>query len=424
VGVAFLSGNYLVSAQTTPRSSSHSARSVLAHRLSFFPVSITSGLCQYEVQVTVNGVACSTSPYAPDAQYHYCPLPDFDFDPSVAYDVVAYNDAGKQTLSGLVRYSDAPTIVSIDECVDRGEFYASIGVGVRCLVGTTITLRGARFPAADAVTVQYTTNSYSANVTLLNPNLVNSSTITATLPTLDAASAAAVYGQFGSVRAVFTSAGVNTTTNIVYNRIYIAPDAPSVTSITSTMCDTVSPLQLTNCRAMAAITVMGTNLARNDLQLLTSLGSELNGYSYLMASNSSIDFGSRTNNNSFVFTLAYFDADTNVQIQPNTVYTTFLVNYRSYLWDVSNAFRLSLTYSPVGTDSGPSSSTLSSGAIAGIVIAVVVVALVLVLLVVWLMRRSGSSPSWSNKSASETLQWSSRAGAASSSDEYIGVEMR
>jgi len=377
----------------------------------------------------VNGLRCSNGPYVPDAQYHYCSLPDFDFDPSTAYDLVAYNDAGKQTLSGLVRYSDAPTIVSIDPCVDRGELYALMGIGVRCPVGTTITLRGARFPAADAVTVQYTANSFStasANVSLLNPTLVNSSTITATLPALDAATAAAVYGAYGSVRAVFTSSGVTiNTTNALSNSIFMAPDAPIVTSITSTMCDTVSPLQLTNCRAMAAITVMGINLVHHDaVGAFTSLGSEWQGYNYLMASNSSIDFSSDANNNSFVFTLAYFDADTNVHLQPNVVYTTFITTSSSYAWDISNAFRLSLTYSPIGSGNDSSSSGLSSGAIAGIVIAVVVVALVLVLLVVWLMRRSGASPSWSTKSASEGLQWSTGSGAQGGSDDYKDVEMR
>ena len=364
-----------------------------------------------------------------NAQWYTCALPDFDFDPSVAYDLIAYNDAGRQTFSGLVRYTSAPTLLSVDQCIDRGELYEIAGIGVRCPAGTTITLRGARFPVADAVTVQYDTIAYLSppvSIALLSPTLINSSTITATLPALDTATAAAVYGAYGSVRAVFTASNINTTTNELGNSLYITSSAPNITSVSSDMCDSVSLLQLTNCRAVASITVVGSNLWQDDDMLLaTSVAGVYQGWNFLLSSNSSIQYSSTTNT-SLVFTLAYFDADTNIQLRPNVVYTLFLISITSHLLDASNAFRLSLTYNTVGTDSHSSSSGLSSGAIAGIVVAAVVVAALLVLAVVWLVRRHGpgSSPAWSNKSVSEGLQWSTQSAAQSPSDEYKDVEMR
>ena len=361
-------------------------------------------------------------------QSRFCYLPDFDFDPSIAYDVVIYNDAGNVTLSGLIRYAQSPTLIGIDSCVDRGEWFTETA-GVQCPSGTTITLRGARFPMADSVEVQFVPyyTASPVSVTLLAATLLNSTTITATLPTLDNVTAADVYGAYGNVQAVFTSANDTMATNILNNRLYIPPHAPNITSVTSTMCDSLSPLQLTNCRAMAAITVVGSNLYSSidqqaGLLLATSIAAAFQGYNYLLPSNASIQFGSDTST-SLVFTLSYFDADTNVALQPNVVYTLLINSNDGYLWVQSNAFRLSLTYeAAAATATTASSSTLSSGAIAGIVISVVVV----VLLVLWTVaghvrrpRPAAASLVWSSKLAGEGLHHDLHSGG----DEYKDVEL-
>ena len=267
--------------------------------------------------------------------------------------------------------------------------------GVQCLPGTTITLRGAPFPADDAVTVQSAHFAYpgpETTVSLLAVTVVNSSTITATLPELDDVSAAAIYGQYGTVLAVFNTSNVTSTTNVLYQSLYMSPNAPSITSVTSTMCDSVSALQLANCRATATITLAGDNLAHYDsLNLATSVGAELLGYNYLLPElNTTVATSSfhLIANNSLVFSLAYFDADTNTELRPSVVYTLLLLvsSTTTSQWDASNAFRLSLTYSTSDADTTSSSSALSSGAIAGVVLAAVVVALLLALIAVWFVR--------------------------------------
>lgn len=129
-----------------------------------------------------------------------------------------------------------------------------------------------------------------------------------------------------------------------------------------------------------------------------------------------------------MFTLSYFDIDTNVALQPDVVYTIYInSNTGDNIYAQSNAFRLSLTYRiPSIASQSSSSSTLSSGAVAGIVVAAVVVALVLVLGVVWLVRRqvSGGSSLWSNKFGSEGLRWSTRSTGTSGSDDYKDVELQ
>ena len=363
--------------------------------------------------------------------YYFCVLPTFDFDPSVAYDVVVSNDGGNTTLPGVVQFTSAPTLSSIDPCIDRGGLQAQVYQGVQCPVGTTLTLRGARFPAADSVAVQFVVASSFGSpttISLLAPTLINSTTVTATLPALDSLTAAAVYGVQGTVQVFFMSASVTTTTNAFVNAIYIPMDAPNVTSVTSTMCDSVSPLQLTNCRSMAVITVAGSNLAqRSGLTLSTIAAGVWLGHNYLLP----VYFYNTTwydsvTNTSVVFTLDYFDADTNPQLQPNVVYT-ILILANSGVSLVSNAFRLSLTYGAADSSGTSSSNKLSSGAITGIVIAAVVVAVLLVLVVVWLARRqlSSASQSWSSKSpTTDSMQWSIRDDAGGASDEYKGVELQ
>ena len=384
-------------------------------------------MCQYDVQVSVGGVPClSVYSYV---SYFYCSLPNFDYDPSVAYDVVVYNDAGTATLSGLVQYTSAPTLISIDPCIDRGDRSREYS-DARCPVGTTITLLGTRFPAANAVSVHFSTRT-STLVDLLAATRINSTAITATLPAFNnATTAAAVLGAYGSVQAVFSSADVNTTSNMLSTRLYLLPNTPSITSVSSSSCDSVSALQLTNCRALAVITVAGSNLAVSGRVLMyVYLASAWQGYNYLLpdGSDSSTAASNGTwydslSNTSLVFTLAYFDADTNVQLQPDVVYTVLITPYSSTN-RVSNAFRLSLTYDSA-TSSTSASSSLSSGAIAGIVIAAVVAAVLLLMVVVWLLRRPSGSSWWSSKSSDESSQWSTRRAGGSSSDDFKDVELQ
>ena len=389
-------------------------------------------------------------------------LPSFDYDPSVAYDLVISNDAGSVTYPGAVQFTSAPTLISIDQCIDRGDAYSELNLGVRCPVGTTLTLRGSRFPAAEAVSVQYLIGyrppytTILAIVDLLVATVLNGTTITATLPALDNTTAAAYQYYEGSLQIAFTSDNRNTTTNKLSTRLYVLPNTPSVTSISSDTCKTVSALQLANCRALAVITVVGSNLAQRGLVLAASIGSLDLGNNYLFTELGLWDdtWYDSLSNTSLVFTLAYFDADTNVQLQPDVVYTLVL---KSYLTSDSNAFRLSLTYDDVVPASLPSSSSstaaastaatssiasatstaaaaskvssssLSSGAIAGIVIAAVVAAGLLALLVVRLLRRTSGSASWWSKPASDGMQRSMRGGGGgggdSSSEAYTDVEL-
>ena len=388
------------------------------------------------MQVSIGGALCTpVAGYGLSISSRVCYLPNFAFDPSVTYDIVASTDGGNATISKALRYTAAPTLTNIDPCIDRGELYSSVGRGVQCPFGTTITLRGSRFLTADAVTVQFTSHvgyPRGARVTLLAATLINSSAITATLPALDNVTAATVYGQQGDVQIVFTSSAATTTTNIISNRLYIPLDAPNITSVTSTMCDSVSALQLTNCRAMAVITVVGVNLDHSGVILATSIASVNQGNNALLPSPalqpSSTWYESLTNT-SLVFTLAYFDADNDVNLQTDVVYTLFLYSAGNINYNTSNAFRLSLTYATADSPTTTTSShQLSSGAVAGIVIAAVVAAVLLVLVVLWLSRRfvSGRPPSqlWSTKAAEDSMGWSMRAEAQSSSSEYRDVEMR
>ena len=114
---------------------------------------------------------------------------------------------------------------------------------------------------AEAVTVRFTSEFKTppVSVNLLSPKLVNRSTITATLPALDGATAAALYGEWGTAQVLFTASDVTSATNSLENVLYAPLYTPTVTSVTSTMCDFVSPLQLTDCRAMAVITIAGRN---------------------------------------------------------------------------------------------------------------------------------------------------------------------
>ena len=60
------------------------------------------------------------------ASYYSCPLPNFDFDPSVPYDVEVSTNAGIRNFSGLVQYTAAPTLASINQCIDRGDSYSPL----------------------------------------------------------------------------------------------------------------------------------------------------------------------------------------------------------------------------------------------------------------------------------------------------------
>ena len=372
---------------------------------------------------TVGAAYCQTWQWNElTTNYYTCRLPLSQFDPTTAYDVGVFSDAGNVTLPGLVRYTNAPTLVSIDDCVDRGDMYWQWGLGVQCPVGATITLRGSLFPTGAAVTVQISSSLQPDQyVNLSHPTVVNSSAITATLQPLDDAWSAAYRAGRGSVTVLFTSSTAVTTTNSLQNRLYGALNAPVITSVTSTKCDSVSPLNLTNCRAMATITVAGTNLANYDrLWLATSAGGVFQGYSYLSPQvDTSSTWYDSISNTSLDYTLSYFDADTNVQLQPDVVYTMFIIASSSV---VSNAFRLSLTYDTISPATG--SSKLSSGAIAGIVIAAVVVALLLLVLVVWLVRHTLSGASLSNKTARDGLQWSIHSDAQGGSEDYKDVELQ
>ena len=385
--------------------------------------------------MTVGGIPCPSLSPINSATSYSCNLPNFDYDPTVSYNLLAFNDAASFTLTGLVQYTSAPTLIDIDQFLDRGSVYY---IGAQCYAGTTITLRGSRFPAADAVTVQFAAALYLTgadfNFTLLSPTRINSTVITVELPVLDDATAADVYGQYGYIQVTFTSSSSTNTTNSITTRLYSPLGAPNVSSVTSSMCDSVSALQA-NCRAQASITIAGSNLAVGSSQtLLAALAGVYEGDSSLLTqTQANATWYDSLTNTSLVFTLAYFDADTNVQLQADVVYTVILLaggwhgtgGYSWYEYDASNAFRLSLTYN--STDSPTiittsSSSKLSSGAVAGIVIAAVVVAVLLVALVVWLLRCQ--FPLWSKQPTREELQWPMRSDGEARSDTYKDVELQ
>ena len=376
---------------------------------------------QYDAQVTVGGVPCVATFTA--ASIAVCSLPDFDFDPTVFYDVVVSNDAGRVTLSGLVQYSDAPTLLSVDSCIDRGEAWVQQpnSPGALCPVGTTITIRGSRFPTApDAVDVQFNMPYARPRLTisLLAPAVLNSTAMTATLPPLNLSAFALNALDFATVRVNFTVGANSTLTPPLYNNLLLPLLSPNITSVTSASCDSLSPLQLANCRAMAAITVAGSNLAVGRTSFVPSLAGSFLDSNSLLPSNSSLVAVSNT---SLIFQLAYFDADTNTQLQPDVVYTLLAVSAVGLYQEkqYSNAFRLSLTYATASTNPSGSHSDMSSGAVAGIVIAVVVVALLLVAAVVWLVRRQKTSGQ-----ASGELQWSMSGGRGQrGSEDYKDLEL-
>ena len=352
----------------------------------------------------------------------------FDYDPSTKYDLVAYNDDGNITLPGLIQYTSAPTIIAFDACVDRGELDAVYHEGTQCPVGTTITLRGARFLAAASIVVIFVSDANS-NVTLSwnIPSMINGTTIVFTLQPLDDTTAAAVYGQAGSIQVLFTSNNVTTASNVIGDTLYIAPNAPNITAVTSSMCTSVSALQLTACRAMASITITGTNLAPYSQYyepwLITSLQGGVYQRTNILAAGGNATFSTLTNT-TLVFSLPYFDADTNVELQTDVVYTMFMYTVPTHF--DSNAFRLSLTYGSVDSTNTPSSGRLSAGAIAGIVVAAVVVSAALIALVAWMVQRRARAggASHSSKSASEGLSWSLHSSGKQSNDEYKDVELQ
>ena len=413
VSTVVVIGAYLVSAHA------HVTAVAACTGLCFSSISSVALLSdQYDAQVSVGGVRCASLSSLNSSLFFYGALPSFAYDPSVAYDLSVFNDAGVVTFSGAVQYTASPTLIGIDDCIDRGDVYNQWGLGVQCPVGTTITLHGSRFPTDTDITVQFDTWWPSlVSVNLTSPAVVNSSTITATLPALDDAVAAA-YGSLGNIRVLFRSSIGITSTNSLWNGLYSILDAPRITSVTSTMCDSVSALQLTNCHALASITVTGDNLAgREELRLATSVNGVFKGYNYLSPP---VDYNSTwfdsSSNTSLVYTLLYFDENTNVQLQPDVVYTMVLFASSIYQSDVSNAFRLSLTYGSASPATG--SSKLSSGALAGIVIAAVVVAALLLSTVGWFVRRR-----WSSKSEGSSVPWSTRGGASSGSEDYKDVEL-
>ena len=437
-GISFagLVGHYMVSALPHFAEPPHSAAQLYSSTARWSAGRCVS-LSQYDLQVDISGVPCSvdTSHFEISATSYFCRLPAFEYDPAVAYDLVAYNDDGNRTISGLVQFTSQPTLISIDGCIDRGDVRSGYYYGVQCPVGTTVTLRGTRFMTAGSLIVQLVSVSNSAvTVSLSAATLLDSSTITTTLIELDSVAAAALYGKSNYVSVLFMTSNTTTATNALLDGLYIAPNAPNITSVTSSMCDSVSTLQLANCRATAAITLTGTNLAPGgEMTLVTSSGDGYLGFDYLLAS-SNATFDS-VSNISLVFKLSYFDANTDVDLLPDVVYTLFLASRPGggLLHLDSNAFRLSLSYGTDAIVSDQSSKELSAGAIAGVVIAVVVVAVLLLAVAVGLGRgqisRASSSP-WSSETApDDSLRWSLRLSSQQSSDshhrsdEFQAVEM-
>ena len=366
---------------------------------------------QYDVVASVNGVACSDCSAV--GNQLSCYLPWFNFDPSVAYDVVVYNafGAGNRTLPGAVRYSDRLLQQGLDSCVDRGDWYVGqrFFPGVQCPACTTITLRGANFRTNGNITLRY------ADVDLINTTIVDDWTITATLYQPNLSSAYDAIQLYGVGRGLTVHEDES---SVSYNtRLYLPPYAPNISSVSSASCDSLSPLRLANCRSMAVITVTGTNLfnewdlAESDgLPLPTSLsGGQSLGNNFLLPGGASISFNnSATTNTSLVFQLAYFDADTNTQLQPDVDYVLLIDSqWRPddfHVFDLpSQAFRISLTYDAPSSGSN-SSSRLSSGAVAGIVIAAIVAAGLLVAAVVWLVRRQWSGVSCFSDRATQGLR--------------------
>ena len=393
--------------------------------------------------------------------------PDFHYDPSITYDLVVSNAGGNVTFSGALQYTSAPVLIRVDQCIDRGEQYRSVSGdgGPQCPAGTTITMRGSHFPAAEIVTAQYyraSENSPHFYVDLLNVTRIKSTTIAATMSVLDAANATVVYGAFGHIQVLFESGGRTTYSNMRGNYLYIPANTPSITSVTSSSCDTVSALQLANCHSLAIITIVGSNLTQSDDMVLdtSSTDGAAAGYNFLLPKTDEWrTWYNSLNDTTLVFTLDYFDGDTNVRLQPDVVYTTLLVAGRGGSLP-SNAFRLRLTYAAAVVPTPPSSSTstaasagtatsaaslsaaatsaasytvassstLSTGAVAGVVVAAVTMAALLAVTVVWLLRyrASGRSALWWDETAGEGWQRSMRSGGGggdSSSEAYTDVEL-
>ena len=334
------------------------------------------GNYMYDLSVTLAGVPCLPTPLVgvSSAVVFTSTLPILpNLDPTVSYDLVAANDGGKITYSGLVQFTSQPTLASIDDCINRGSFGLAYLWGSYCPPATTITVRGSQFPLADSISLRFSPGG--STIVRIPAMLVDSQTLAGTLPPLDPATAALVYGQRGLLSAVFNTAGGTISSNSISLGLYQWSNPPNVTAVTSTSCNSVAPLQLTNCLGGATITVTGTNLAYGAIQsFMTMSPGVYYGTNYLQPDGTGYDSISNT---SIVFTLEYFDQVTNTELLTDVPYTLLLNNIDGYqLRKLANAFNITLAYPPQSaTSTTMHHNMLSTGATVGLTIAVVAVVL-------------------------------------------------
>ena len=353
----------------------------------------------YDVSVTVGGVPCATL-VVQNAGYVRCLLPQLSG--SGSYDLVVSDPnaqtAAAYTSTGVVSYTANPTINSVTTCTDTGAvnqqgFY----FGGLCAEGATITITGVNLPTSSTptVTAMWTPNLNPNNrppwgqnaipVVLLNPTVVSSTAITATLPVLSTLTGASANASlaFPSNNVQLTVAfATGATTNSLTLQLYAVPGAPVVSSV-SGCSSTSSALLMTNCPSGSVLTISGSNLAASNAFWGPVVAPVTAGFAQWSCS---VTSSSATQ---ITCTLPTFDVQV-TPVQSGVVYpiTVYINPGGSFAtpWATSNAFRLSYNF---GGSSSPSSSSsgLSTGAIVAIAVVVPIAGLTIIAVLVCLMLR-------------------------------------
>ena len=237
--------------------------------------------------------------------------------------------------------------------------------------------------------------------------VVDSSTLRCTLPELDSGSP--WYQTSVSVQARFLTAG-QTSNFLSLGSLFLAPLFPIITSVFSSGCVSLSPLQLSACQPGSVISITGSNLnasspalfaAPDWASIYTTDALRLPYRGWLTM-----------NNDSLTYEMPAVEFDTQA-VQLDVVYEFVLYQWPATGATVSNSFTVTFTSpSSPAASTGPStepssSSGLSGGAIAGVVIGVLVALVLLIGATVFLLRLRSSSvntPSSYNRQDDDRMQ--------------------
>ena len=347
----------------------------------------------YEATATVGGLPCVPTTPRPTAKELYCSLPYIaDSNATAAYDLTVSNEVGTATVQALVQYIDGPSLNAAVPCLQRGLYFTAYTADLPlCAPTSTLVMRGTQLPVGAAVEVTLFTRD-QATLSCSSAVVVDASTLRCTLPALDSGSS--WYQTSVSVQAQF-AASSQTTNLLSLGRLFFPPPFPFITSVSSSSCVSLSPLQLAACQPGAVITIRGANLNTSSPSLFAAPDTaSIYTADVLRLSNR----GWQTlDNDSLTYELPAGEFDTQA-VQLDVAYDFVLYQYLATGATASNSFVITFTSQAAlegSTGSAGQASSgggLSGGSIAGIVIGVLVVGLVLTAMAVYLLRlRSASS---------------------------------